>query len=518
MNKSTFIPIPGSAIAQALRGDQEAPCSPNETVELSVHLCASAATADIERVEQFLHDAGLEITAISPDTHIIWVTGKVAQLNAAFHIDICRFSGSGHNFRAYIGELSIPQELGGLVVGVFGIEDIQPFRPHSRVASATQVKQAYTPPQFASLYQFPTTLTGAGQSIALIELGGGYDIQVVKEYFSQTLGMSLPSVQDHSVCGATNCLACTTGAAAAAPSAAVSEVYLDIEVCASLAPDAAFHVYFCPATLNGFLSGVAQAITDNHDIISISWGAIEPDLPPSFVSSMNKLLAQAASKGISVCVSAGDNGASGYSQEAFMSDLENGLANAEFPASSPSVLACGGTSVEVTGNALTGETVWNDFSTGGGASGGGVSNVNPAPIYQTQNRVTFCSANPGGGTGRVIPDVAACADPACGYTVQTQSGTTIVMGGTSAVAPLWAALLARVNQHLGKRVGMIHPLLYSQQANGAAMRDITLGNNINQYGSPGYSALTGFDACTGWGSPHGANLMAAITAWMATSS
>ena len=523
MTEQPLIKLPDSAIVQVSHAQCVGPCDAQDRIDLSIHLRAETDLAGREQVLRFLTRAGLNITAVVADQQIIRAEACVQDINVAFDTEVCNFTTKGQSFRAYVGDLSIPEAMGPLILGVFGIENIKLFRPHLRVAAndltaqESPTSRGYTPPQVGALYNFPPQLTGAGQRIALIELGGGYDVHVIEDYFSNTLHTKTPFLQDHCVGAAVNCLA--PGQAVAPDWAAINEVYLDIEVCASLAPEAQCHVYFCPGTPNGFISGLSQAISDDNDVISISWGVMESAVSIGFISAMNKLLALAASKGISVCVSAGDNGASGYSQEDFINSFENGLANPEYPATSPSVLACGGTHIQTTaGQAISREIVWNDWSAGGGATGGGVSgsSANPVPTYQSRNRINLPSANPNQSySGRVIPDVAANADPSSGYIVQTQPHSTTVVGGTSAVAPLWAALLALINQHFGKRMGMIHPALYAHLGLTPAFNQVTQGNNINASGSPGYVAAPGFNACTGWGSPNAGQLIQNLTDWLA---
>ena len=171
----------------------------------------------------------------------------------------------------------------------------------------------------------------------------------------------------------------------------------------------------------------------------------------------------------------------------------DGLAHADFPASSPGAIGCGGTTLRAAGGAITGETVWND--PGDGATGGGVSDLFPVPPFQQS--INPVSANPGHRTGRGVPDVSGNADPNTGYQVVVD-GTSTVVGGTSAVAPLWAGLAALVQQALGHKVAPLQPQLYSHPG---AFRDIVTGNN------GAYAARPGWDPCTGRGSPRGTRLV-----------
>ncbi|MGC1405338.1 MAG: peptidase S53, partial [Candidatus Dormiibacterota bacterium] len=181
--------------------------------------------------------------------------------------------------------------------------------------------------------------------------------------------------------------------------------------------------------------------------------------------------------------------------------LQNGQANVDFPASSPHVLACGGTRLTSSGNLISAEVVWND-GPGGGATGGGVSAEFALPSWQAGAHVPP-SADPGHKSGRGVPDVCGDADPESGYQVLVD-GQSTVFGGTSAVAPLWAALLVRCAQALGRNPGYLNPILYQTLEAEGVTRDITNGNN------GAYKAGPGWDPCTGWGSPDGTKLLAGL--------
>jgi kumamolisin len=224
-------------------------------------------------------------------------------------------------------------------------------------------------------------------------------------------------------------------------------------------------------------------------IVSISWGGPETGWASQDLDAMDQLFQAAASLGITVCAASGDSGASDGSPD--------GSLTVDFPASSPYVLGCGGTRLPPQGP----ETGWNDGPQGG-ASGGGYSGYFPRPSWQTG-----IDATGSGETGRGVPDVAGDADPATGYTVAIDGESTTV-GGTSAVAPLWGALIALINQSIGARVGFVNATLY---ATPAALNDITSGNNN------GYSCGPGWDPVTGLGSPKGEAVLAALKGQMTRS-
>jgi kumamolisin len=195
--------------------------------------------------------------------------------------------------------------------------------------------------------------------------------------------------------------------------------------------------------------------------------------------------------GVTVCVASGDNGSG--------DGVFDGADHADFPASSPFALACGGTSLKASATAITGEVVWNDGSSGG-ASGGGVSSFFALPAWQAGLNAKRADGTTAQLPKRGVPDVCGDADPETGYQVRVD-GQDTVYGGTSAVAPLWAGLLARINQKTGKPAGFINPQLYK---NTAALRDITSGNNGD------FAAANGWDGCTGLGSPNGSAVAKAL--------
>jgi kumamolisin len=330
---------------------------------------------------------------------------------------------------------------------------------------------SYTPKALASIYGFPKGFNGAGKKAAVIELGGGY-VQADLDAYFNSLGLSVKPVVFHSVGGAQN--------QPGDPNGADGEVMLDLCVIGAMAPGAELHLYMADNSDAGFLGAITQAIHDKMDVISISWGAAEDQWTAQSISDFNMAFALAASHGITVTAAAGDNGSG---------DGEVGQ-HVDYPASSPYVLGCGGTSLPST--APLNEVVWNDGSAGG-ATGGGVSSVHKLPDWQK-------SANVPGGKMRGVPDVAGLADPETGWIVVID-GQNYVIGGTSAVAPMWAALACCLSQALGKNVGFLNPQLY---ALAGWNRDIVSGNNGTFVSRPGY------DCCTGVGVPIGSKLLAAL--------
>src|SRR5579875_422276 len=459
----------------------------------------SASPLDIAKVGQFAGEHHLNVVSVDPVSRKVVLAGTVGAMMSAFGTHLKRYEYQGRSYRGRSGHLYIPKEIEGIVTGVFGLDNRPQAEAHLRSQVPVPVPpraapQAtpYTPPQLGQLYDFPSGLDGSGQCIALIELGGGYKDQDLTTYFQQ-LGITKTQVVRVSVDGGQN-------SPAGDPNSADGEVALDIEIAGSLAPGARVAVYFAPNTDQGFIDAITQAIhdtTNKPSVISISWGGPESTWTAQAMQTMDQAFQTAASLGISVCCAAGDNGSS--------DGVSDQKAHVDFPASSSFALGCGGTRVTSANNQLTDEVVWNETANGDGATGGGVSDTFALPTWQ-ENAHVPPSINDNKHVGRGVPDVAGNADPQTGYQVYVDS-QQVTFGGTSAVAPLWAALITRINQKRGQAVGYLNPYLYQnyqQLSQNQAFHDITSGNN------GGYTAGPGWDACTGLGSPDGAKLLQAL--------
>ena len=469
-----------------------------------------ADPGDLAKVEAFAHQHNLTVAEVSPARRTVVLTGSIAALSAAFGVYLANYEHPGGAFRGRTGPIYIPADLAGIVQGVFGFDNRPQARPHFRrhkpksaqtgragQGTARDASQCgYTPLQVAQLYNFPTNTDGAGECIGILEFGGGYNTNDLNTYFQQ-LSVSAPSITPVSVDGVAN-------QPAPGDDSPDTEVMLDIEVAGAVAPGAAIVVYFSNFTEQGWVDAVTTAVHDDihkPSVLSISWGFAEGrDIWSSqAIQAVNEAFQAAAAMGVTVCCAAGDDGS--------RDQVDDGLAHCDFPASSAYVLACGGTTLQSTGTSIAAETVWNDGANGG-ATGGGVSDSIDLPSWQTQASVPP-SVNPGGRVGRGVPDVAGNADPATGYQILAD-GQTGVVGGTSAVAPLWAGLIARINQLNGTPTGFLNPLLYSQVANANALNDITSGTNDITGQIGGYAAVPGWDACTGFGSPNGTAIANAL--------
>ncbi|MFZ1022617.1 MAG: S53 family peptidase [Thermoplasmata archaeon] len=449
-----------------------------------------ARKGDIEAVREFAHRHHLDVIEESAARRTVRVSGAVERLEAAFRVKLERFGYAGGTYRGRTGAIQLPRELREIVVGVFGLDNRPQARTHFRqVVRASSTDVSYTPLQLAQAYDFPAGPDGSGECVGLVELGGGFQPADLSTFF-QSLGIVAPTVTAVSVDGGANA---PTGDS----NGPDAEVELDIEVAGALAPGAKIAVYFAPNTDQGFLDAVTTAIHDttlHPSIISISWGSPEGTWTTQARNALNAACEEAATLGVTILVAAGDQGADDGD--------DSGTPTVDFPASSPYALGCGGTRlVASAGSGGPEETVWNDLAYGEGATGGGVSEIFALPSYQDGLRVP---AAPNGFVGRGVPDVAGDADPSTGYQLYID-GTASVLGGTSAVAPLWAGLIARINQSVGAPLGFAGPELYAASLR-TAFREITSGNN------GGYSAGPGWNACTGLGTPDGSAILAGIRA------
>jgi kumamolisin len=470
-----------------------------------------ADPAAVKLVRAFAKEYGLTVAPDTPgpERRTIKLIGTIAAMQNAFGVTLVHKVLEGVTYRVREGSITLPSELVGPVEAVLGLDNRPQAQPHFRVLGETGDIAAntaqgtgfahphasggsvsYTPVQVAELYQFPAASSAAGQTIGIIELGGGYKTADLTTYF-KSLGRKAPSVTAVSVDGGKNS---PTNA-----NSADGEVMLDIEVAAAVAPGAKIVVYFTPNTDQGFIDAIATAVHDtknNPSVISISWGGAESTWTGQSITALDAACQSAAALGITITVAAGDNGST--------DGVTDGKNHVDFPASSPHVLACGGTKLQGSGSTITSEVVWNELAANEGATGGGVSNVFPLPTWQASSNVPKPTVT---GGGRGVPDVSGDADPLTGYTIRVD-GQNMVIGGTSAVAPLWAGLIALANAQNGKSAGFIQPAIYAAKGK-AAFHDITSGTNFS--GTPvGFTAGPGWDACTGLGSPIGAKLITVV--------
>ena len=452
-----------------------------------------ADAGDVEQIRKFakenhltVHETGNELAR-----RTVVLSGTVRNLQKAFNVHLKEYKHPKGNFRGRTGDISVPTEYSDIIRGVFGLDNRPQAEPHFRKAhpnagaKAHRASASHDPNDIARIYDFPSG-DGSGECIGIIELGGGLQLDDINNYFT-SLNLNVPQVIAVSVDGGTN--------SPGDPNGADGEVMLDIEVAGAVAPGAKIVVYFAPNTDRGFLDAITTAVHDSTNkpsVISISWGSAESQWTQQALTNFDEAFQTAAAVGVTVCAASGDNGSS--------DGVNDGDNHVDFPASDPFVLACGGTTLKAKNDKITREVVWNDLPNGG-AGGGGVSDQFALPAWQNGLNVPAPSGSTG---GRGVPDVAGDADPNTGYNILVD-GESMVIGGTSAVAPLWAGLTALINQQRATPIGYLNPLIYADAVRTSAFRDITHGNN----GS--FHAAKGWDPCTGLGTPDGAKLQSALT-------
>ena len=330
-----------------------------------------ADPADVDLVRQTLTSMGLAVTAVHPATRRIKVTGTLGELSRAFGVTLQLVTSTSpggqvvtHRYRE--GPVYVPAALDGIVLAVLGLDTRPQFRAHFRPRAAAAQGTSYAPNQVADIYQFPAGTTGAGQTIAVIELGGGFSASDLDTYFGG-LGIPVPSISAVGVDGASN-------APGSDPTGADVEVALDIDVIGAAAPGATQVVYFAP---NNGDQGFVDAISDAAQAspapiaISISWGQSEDSWTTQGLTSMNEVISDAAALGITVCVASGDNGSG--------NGVKDGQPHVDFPASSPYALGCGGTKLvaDPSTGVISSEVVWNETASNEGPAAAGSATSSP---------------------------------------------------------------------------------------------------------------------------------------------
>lgn len=495
-----------------------------------------ADPADLDKIAAWAEASKLKVLDRSVAKRRVLVEGTIGDISKAFGVQLNEYEHpETGRFRGRVGQIHIPADLLGIVQGVFGLDTRLVGRPRLRrgnvepvdfetlhASGKTRARElaqtsptspfpgTFFPRDVAQLYAYPDTFIGSGQNVAIFAFNGttpdphgGYKLPALKNYFEKLLGGKTPAIKDVVVQGPGNDPGPDTPASERRGDA-TGEVMLDMCVVGSVAPGANIFMYFSEFTSQGWVDALHEAITDNNQIsvISISYGNPEDDpqgaWTPMGVQLVNQAFQAAAAQGITICCASGDDGSS---------DQVTGGAHVDFPASSPFVLGVGGTKLVASNSmplAIASETVWNETLQNEGATGGGVSAVFTKPAYQNAVKVPP-SANPPHNIGRGVPDVAAVADPVTGVVVMRIDGKHLEpIGGTSAAAPLWAALIARLNEGLKARCGFLNSVLYGRFSTGV-LRDITVGNN------GAYTAGPGWDPCTGLGTPNGIQLFQALS-------
>lgn len=478
----------------------------------------AAKKTDADKVAKSLKKFGLKVEDVSLETRSMRVSGTAAAMEAAFKagMSIMRSARQGE-YRGRQGTLMIPTELKGIVTGIFGLDQRQMARRKLGAAASAGAATALpplTPADLEQRYNFPPG-DGAGQSIAIAEFGGGYFADDTAAYCAQ-FQRPVPSVQAIAIDAPAYTLQQILALPPQPRRQALGdsiEVMMDVQIVAGLCPKANISVYFSTFDQRGWVDLLNTVIAAKPVALSISWGLAEddPGWSANAIAAITDRLNAARLLGITICVSSGDDGSG--------DQIDDGHAHVDFPSSSPYVLGVGGTMLKGSGGSVNEVTWWEApgrrTPNGGGASGGGVSTVFARPAWQI---VQIASLNSGSIDGRVVPDVSALAGPPLYDLVFV--GKPQPNGGTSASAPLWAALIARICSGLpgAKQQRFLTPLLYQNGGNGQAVgknssRDITTGNNASHpEPGKGYQARPGFDAVTGWGVPDGVKLLSSLAA------
>lgn len=522
MSSQNLYPLPSTTRALVANARVISDANPQDNLSVTVYVRPNpsapmgdeADPKDLEAVEAWANRVGLHVESTSVARRSVLLSGTVQAASAAFGVELKVYEHpSLGRYRGRVGPVKVPGDLVDVVEGVFGLDNrrigrsyLHRARRPIRPSRAALPQNIYVAPQVAQLYNFPEGYDGSNQCIAILafngEIGnsgvqapGGFDEAAIKKYFT-TLNINEPQITQVVVHGPGN-----VPGDGKDPDDSTTEIMLDIQVAGGIAPGAKLVIYFTEFTEQGWVDAISSITTDQENrpnIISCSYGNPEDAGSGSLwtkaaINKVNECFQTAGRQGITVCCASGDAGST--------DETGTDRAHADFPASSPWVIGCGGTRVESSSGTITSETVWNDGPDS--ATGGGVSNLFPLPGYQGFVS-TPRSVNPGHRIGRAVPDVSALADPETGVMIVGPSGDFEgPIGGTSVAAPLWAALLARITQALGHPLGFINPALYRYCAAGV-LRDVTIGNNGAYVAGPGY------DACTGLGSPDGVKLLQAL--------
>lgn len=453
----------------------------------------------VDAVVAFALRYGLSVVAASAPARMVVLEAPVALMNNAFGIELLVFTASGFSYRGYDGPLHVPPEFREIVTVIAGLDN-RVFAQRARRAPRSfilkppsAVPPPPAPPQFtvpalAGRYGFPPDLRGVGQRVALLIFSEGFAQSDLDEYF-RGLGIVRPPVRAISI-------GLPTG-----PGRNV-EAVMDMEIVGAVAPAAETVAYFSRFDEAGWLETVTTAIHDRGvppSVVSTCYNDNEAEdgrliFGEPGLTELNRTFAEAALLGITVTAASGDLGGTNQPPP-------GGPLRVTFPAAMPFVLACGGTMFDASGGT---ETVWKDA--GGKRTGGGASEFFEKPAWQASANVPL---RPGCEfRGRGFPDVAALA-ALDGYALFL-NGAPVSHGGTSAATPLWAGLIALINERLdsicpGQTVGFLNPLLYSGLGSSTAFNDIRTGDSIE------FRASKGWDPCTGWGSPNGAELLRQLT-------
>jgi kumamolisin len=489
-------------------------------------------TDRFDAIRDFARAHDLEVVETSKARHDVILEGSANALGHAFGVELHEYAHAGGRYYAPHDAITVPNGLHDIVDGVLGLDNVPVHRTHATPAAS---KTTFTPAQLAEHYRFPAQ-DAAGERIALFQFGGGY-VEDDIEAFARKASLHLPNIRAIGIRGADGIkvknaplradqmkalatawkesptfaqLSAAAGANLDAFMASL-EATMDIELSAALGGGADIDVYFAPQGADGWRRAIYAAIGEPYagsgatsrrpaTVISISWGENESAFDTMKLRLIHNALNAAELKGVAVCSASGDRGSANV-----MGDTTH--ANVNFPASSPAVLAIGGTRIMPSRQ----EIAWKGELFGAAvATGGGMSGFFPRPAWQQGPKFvalkdTWKSSNESGFVGRWVPDVSANAAFESGVEILC-GGQRLVGGGTSAAAPLWAALLARGASALGHPLAGLNAWLYAH--NESVCVGVQDGDNDVGAGDiPWFRATVGWDACTGFGVPNGVALL-----------
>lgn len=482
-----------------------------------------ASEEDLATIIAYGKAQGLTIVSSDAWRRCVILSGTVAQLQAAFGVQCYGVEHPYGRFRSHHGVPQLPPPVAQAIEAVLGLDNLPSAEPHAG-ARGSSGRSGLNVGDLRAAYDFPPQ-SGKGQCVAIIELGGGIDESGYTPYF-QKLGVSVPSIRIDVLPGASNdpappsvmqelASAIASGGFPPAPHHTITGSYLtdmaaewtweatmDVEIVGTLAPGAEIVVTYGTYDDQGQYLAITSVLADAQNapsVVSCSWGMVETWQTPALMQVLDRWFQAAAILGVTFCFSSGDYGDGTLEETSQPLDF-----TVFFPASSPYVLACGATTLDIAAGT---ECAWNQSidQAPAMAGGGGFSAVFEPSAWQTSAGISSTDWIPGGdtsGTGRALPDVSARADLDPAFLVLAGE-VPLPAGGTSAAAPLWAALAAVLNEALGCALGSINVLLYDGTLDGT-LRDITQGNIGH------LPAGKGWDPATGWGSPHGQAMLDAL--------
>jgi kumamolisin len=441
---------------------------------------------------------GLTVLDANSSAATVKILGTAGQYNTLFKIELQNAIDGDRTYLTHSDELIVPVDIDDVVNLIAGLDNSMSFHSNAAIDPTVpgpvdpNVISNPTPVDLAAAYKFPSSpgnaqSQGAGACVAIIELGGGWTTQNLTSTFSR-IGLANPIVVDVLVDGGVN------NPADAGPS---GEVMLDIYCVGAVIPSGKIAMYFAPNTFQGFIDTIIAATNDrvnNPSVISVSWGTTDTNWSTPSRQAFDAALQASIVQGITTFVAIGDYGTQAISG--------GPTYTVQYPGTSPYVISSGGTVITINNDyTIASEVVWKTGTSF--ATGGGYSSIYSIPSWQSGKGYSY-KTYPGGTvttlTTRGVPDVSAMAT---GYSFYYSSSNLFgTFLGTSAVAPLLAGMMARINQLSGRRIGFVNASWYGASG---AFNDITVGDNAAP-AAVGYSGTVGWDACTGLGSPIGTAL------------